>query len=129
MENGRTDGDVTIEWIDGEFELFAPIKTVTVNGKEYAKGNTIYTIESGKYTVESVDEEGNVWHAEFVSDKQDVFTKTLKKEYFETTDLQDDDVAFASYESAYKFALNRENALVSVGERKGGVWDAMRGLR
>ena len=124
VENGRTDGDVTIEWNDSESELFAPIKTVTVNGKEYTKGDTIYTIETGKYTVESVDEAGNVWRTEFVSDKQNVFTKTLKKEYFETTDLQDEDVAVASYESAYKFALNRENALVSVGEWKGGVWDA-----
>lgn len=124
MEKGRTDGDVTIEWIDGEFELFAPIKTVTVNGKEYKNGDTIYTIENGKYLVESIDAAGNEWRTEFVSDKQNVFAKTLKKEYFETTDLQDEDVAFASYESAYKFALNRENALVSVGEWKGGVWDA-----
>lgn len=124
VTGGKTDSDVEIEWSDGDLSKFAPIKTVTVNGKEYKKGETIYTIEKGKYFVESIDAAGNVWRTAFVSDKQNVFTKTLKKEYFETNDLQDEDFAFASYESAYKFAFSRENSLVNAGEWKSGVWDA-----
>lgn len=55
VTDGKTDGDVTIEWADGDFAKFAPVKTVTVNGKPYAKGDIIFTIDTGKYLVESID--------------------------------------------------------------------------
>ena len=36
---------------------YAPIKRVTVNGKSYTKGETIYTIDTGVYEVVVIDHE------------------------------------------------------------------------
>ena len=41
VSDGMTDGDVTIMWTDGDVEQFAPVVSVTVNGKTYNKGTVI----------------------------------------------------------------------------------------
>lgn len=122
--NGKTNGDVVITWTDGNPDEFTPIKSVTVNGKAYTKGATIYTIDTGVYFIEVVDEEGNTWQTEFASTKQNVFTKTLQQEYYEMYAENGEYFAFASYESAFAYALQREKLLVKTGEWKGASWDA-----
>ena len=69
---------------------YAPIKSVTINGKAYTKGQTIYTIDTANYTVEVVDAGGNKWTTEFRSTKKNVLTDTLQKEYYEIYDVNGD---------------------------------------
>ncbi len=70
--DGKTDGDVFLDWTDGDPEIYAPITNVTINGKPYKKGDTVYTIDTGSYEIVCVDAAGNVWKTEFVSQKQNV---------------------------------------------------------
>ena len=123
VSNGKTDGDVSITWTDGDSNEFAPIKIVTVNGKPYTKGETIYTIDTGVYFVEVVDEAGNVWDTEFVSTKQNVLTQTLQQEYYEIHDAEGNYFSFASYDSAFAFAVEREKTYVRTGEWNSASWD------
>lgn len=123
VSDGKTDGDVTIMWMDGEAEQFAPIVSVTVNGKAYNKGTVIYTIDTGIYKVICTDAAGNVWSTEFTSTKQNVLTETLQKEYWEVADAEGNLYAFATYDAAFAFAAERENSFVRTGEWNSESWD------
>ena len=124
VTENKTDGDVTMTWTDGNADTYAPIKSVTVNGKPYTKDAKIYTIDTGEYKVSVLDAAGNQWETQFTSSKPSVLTKALQKEYYETFDANGDFFAFASYESALAFATAREKALVRTGNWTNSSWDA-----
>lgn len=123
VSDEMTDGDVTILWTDGDAEQFAPVVSVTVNGKAYNKGTVIYTIDTGVYEVICTDAAGNVWSTEFTSTKQNVLTETLQKEYWEAADADGNLYAFATYDAAFAFAAERENSFVRTGEWNSESWD------
>ena len=77
---GVTNGDVVLDWTDGDPNVYAPVKSVTVNGKPYTKGSTIHTIDTGTYHVVCTDYAGNTWETEFRSTKVNVLTKTLQQQ-------------------------------------------------
>jgi len=102
--DGVATSDVTLNWIDCDADATANIMSVTVNGKEYTKGdigdtnnnnnsyqireiqqNLIQTIDSGTYTIQSIDQAGNIWTTTFVAKRDEVLTKTLNFEYYETS--------------------------------------------
>lgn len=122
-EDGITDGDVIIDWTNGASDKFAPIKKVTINGKEYHKGDVVYTIDTGVYHVYSEDAAGNVWETEFASTKNNIVTKTFQKEFYEAHDADDNYFTFASYDSALAFAVAREKGYVRTGEWYNETWD------
>ena len=124
VTDGNTDGDVIITWTDGDANLYAPIKSVTINGKAYTKGQTIYTIDTATYTVMVEDAGGNKWTTEFTSTKKNVLTDTLQKEYYEAYDVDGDFFAFTTYENALAFATAREKSLVTTGTWNSESWDA-----
>ncbi len=121
--SGKTDGDVVLDWEDGNPDEFAPMKWVTVNGKEYAKGQTIYTIDGGKYEIFCEDYAGNTWETEFTSTKQNIPTQTLQKQYFEVNDSKGTQYAFTSYERAFAFATAREKESVRKAVWTSAAWD------
>lgn len=123
VKNGVTDGDVTIDWMNGNADEFAPIVKVTVNGKTYTKGSTIYTIDTGVYKVYCVDAAGNEWTGEFRSTKNNIPTKTFQKEFYEATDKDGKYFTFASYDNAFAFAVTREKGFVRTGEWQNASWD------
>ena len=123
VTDGKTDGDVAITWTDGDATLYAPIKSVTVNGKSYNKGEIIHTIDTGVYKVVVTDYAGNTWNTEFSSTKKNILTDTLQKEYFEINDADGKFFAFSTYENALAFATERENGFVRKGEWKSESWD------
>ncbi len=123
VTDGKTDGDVVLDWTDGNPDEFAPVKKVTINGKEYTKGETIYTIDTAKYKVICEDAAGNTWETEFSSTKKNVFTQTLQKEYYEIHDANGEYFAFTSYENAFAFAVARENSFVKTAEWTSAAWD------
>ena len=123
VTGGKTNGDVILSWTDGDPELYAPIRTVTVNGKAYNKGESIYTIDKGVYEVVATDAAGNRWETSFESSKQNVLTKTLQKEYYEIYDINGEYFSFAGYESAFAFAVAREKLSVRTGEWNNVSWD------
>lgn len=122
-EDGITDGDVIIDWTNGASDKFAPVKKVTINGKEYHKGDVVYTIDTGVYHVYSEDAAGNVWETEFASTKNNIVTKTFQKEFYEAHDADDNYFTFASYDSALAFAVAREKGYVRTGEWYNETWD------
>ena len=121
--DGKTNGDVVLTWEDGDLEQFAPIVSVTVNGKAYTKGTAIYTIDTGVYEIVCTDAAGNEWTAQFTSSKQNVLTETLQKEYWEAPDAAGEFFSFATYESAFNFAADREYGFVRTGEWNSETWD------
>ena len=123
VTDGVTDGDVVLNWTDGDPNVYAPIKTVTINGRPYTKGAPIYTIDTGVYKVVVTDRAGNVWETEFESTKVNVLTKTLQQKYYEVHDENGDYYAFTCYESAYAFAVARENGFVRTGNWHNEDWD------
>lgn len=123
VSGGKTNGDVKITWSNGDANLYAPVKSVTVNGKSVTNGKLISTIDTGVYKVVVTDTAGNVWSTEFVSSKQNVQTSTLQKEYYEVADKDGNIFAFASYEKALEFATFRENGLVVNGTWSSATWD------
>lgn len=123
VKNGCTDGDVTLTWTDGDKDVYAPIKTVTINSKTYNKGVTVHTIATGNYRVEVTDAAGNQWQTSFSSTKQNIVTETLQKEYFEAFDADGAYYAFASYDRALAFAQKRESGYVTTGEWNSANWD------
>ena len=123
VSGGKTNGDVKITWSNGDANLYAPVKSVTVNGKSVTNGKLISTIDTGVYKVVVTDTAGNVWSTEFVSSKQNVQTSTLQKEYYEVADKDGNIFAFASYEKALEFATLRENGLVVNGTWSSATWD------
>ena len=118
-----TNGDVVITWNDGDADVYAPVESVTVNGKPYVKGSTIYTIDTGVYKIVCTDAAGNVWETEFVSEKRNVLTETLQKEYFEAPDEKGNNYAFSSYDAAFAFAKLRERRFVRTGVWNNETWD------
>ena len=124
VTDGKTDGDVQITWTDDDATLYAPIKSVTINGKAYAKGEVIHTIDTGVYKVVVTDRAGNTWSTEFSSIKKNILTDTLQKEYYEINDADGKFFAFSTYENALAFATERENSFVRKGEWKSESWDA-----
>lgn len=123
VKDGYTDGDVTLSWENAAPDAFAPVVSVTVNGKPYEKGQTIYTIDAGMYEVIVTDAAGNVWTSGFSSVKRNVFTETLQKEYYEACDAAGNAYSFSTYESALTFAKERENSSVRTGEWNSLTWD------
>ena len=123
VTDGTTNGDATITWTDGDTNLYAPIKSVTINGKSYTKGEIIHTIDTGVYKIVVTDRAGNTWNTEFSSTKKNIMTDTLQKEYYEINDADGEYFAFASYESALEFAKARESSFVRKGEWKSESWD------
>lgn len=123
VTSGSTGGDVKITWTNGEANTYAPIKSVTVNGKSVSNGTTVYTIDTGNYVVKVVDAAGNEWQTTFKSTKKNVLTDTLVKEYFEATDINGDPFAFTTYEKALEFATARENSKVKTAEWNNSTWD------
>lgn len=123
VTDGVTDGDAVIDWADGDPDVFAPVKTVTVNGKRYEKGETIHTIDTGIYSVICEDAAGNLWSGEFRSAKRNVLTETLQKEYYESHDADGKYYAFSTYESALAYAKIRESGYIRTGEWKSRTWD------
>ena len=123
VTDGSTNGDVKISWTNGDANSFAPIKSVTVNGKSVSNGATVYTIDTGNYVVKVVDAAGNEWQTSFKSTKKNVLTDTLVKECFEAMDINGDPFAFTTYEKALEFASARENSKVKTAEWNNSVWD------
>ena len=123
ITNNVTNGDVKISWSNGDSNVYAPIKSVTVNGKSVTNGQIIYTIRTGAYTVSVLDTAGNIWTTSFNSEKQNILTAMLQKEYFETTDKDGNIFAFASYEKVLEFAISRENGFVKVGTWNSSSWN------
>ncbi len=123
VQGGITNGDVVLTWTDGDPETYAPIQTITVNGKSYKKGALIYTIDTGVYKISVTDAAGNTWETEFVSEKQNVPTKTLQQEYYEAQDANGKYFSFASYDNAFAFAAAREKVFVRTGEWNSKTWD------
>lgn len=123
VTDGKTEGDVTMTWMNGNPDIYAPVKEVTVNGKPYVNGATIYTIDTGVYNVVCVDEAGNKWETSFTSSKTNVPTETFQKEYYEAHDSEGNYYTFASYDSALAFAVNREKSCVRIGEWNNETWD------
>lgn len=123
VSDGQTDGDVILTWTNGNPDIYAPIKEVTVNGKPYVNGTTIYTIDTGVYNVVCVDEAGNKWETYFTSSKTNVPTATFQKEYYEAYDSEGNYYTFASYENALAFATARENGYVRTGKWNNSIWD------
>ena len=123
VTGGTTNGDVKISWTNGDANTYAPIKTVTVNGKAVSNGATVYTIDTGSYVVKVVDAAGNEWQTSFKSTKKNVLTDTLVKEYFEIHDINGDVFAFTTYDAALEFAKARENSKVKTAEWTNSTWD------
>ena len=123
VTSGKTNGDVKITWTNGDANTYAPIKSVTVNGKSVSNGTIVYTIDTGNYVVKVVDAAGNEWQTTFKSTKKNVLTDTLVKEYFEATDINGDPFAFTTYEKALEFATARENSKVKTAEWNNSTWD------
>ncbi len=123
VTDGKTNGDASITWTDGDAELYAPIKSVTINGKAYTEGEAIHTIDTGVYKVVVTDAAGNVWNTEFTSTKKNIVTDTLQKEYYEIHDVNGDFYSFSTYDNALAFAIARENTYVRTGEWKSESWD------
>ncbi|MBQ8319729.1 MAG: hypothetical protein IJX81_02515 [Clostridia bacterium] len=121
--DGTANGDVVISWTDGDANVYAPVVSVTINGKSYTKGETVYTIDTGVYKVVCTDAAGNVWETEFVSAKQNVITETLQKEYYEAPDAEGEFYSFATYDSAFAFAVEREKSFVRTGTWNNETWD------
>lgn len=121
--DGTADGDVVISWTDGDANVYAPVESVTINGKPYVNGETVYTIDTGVYKVVCTDAAGNVWETEFVSVKQNILTETLQKEYYEAPDAEGEFYSFATYDSAFAFAVEREKSFVRTGTWNNETWD------
>lgn len=123
VTDGVTNGDVQLTWTDGDPDEFAPIAEVTVNGKPYSKDSTIYTIDTGVYDVHVTDAAGNTWETRFSSTKKNMVTDTLQQKYFETHDADGNYFTFATYDSAFAFAVERERGYVTSDEWISEVWD------
>ena len=121
--DGTANGDVVISWTDGDANVYAPVESVTINGKPYVNGETVYTIDTGVYKVVCTDAAGNVWETEFVSVKQNVLTETLQKEYYEAPNAESEFYSFATYDSAFAFAVEREKSFVRTGTWNNATWD------
>ena len=124
VSDGKTDGDVTVGWTDGDGNIYAPISSITVNGVSVDNGDIIHTIATGEYTVVVADLAGNTWETSFTSSKKNILTDTLQKEYFETADGKENIFSFESHDNAFAFAAERENSYVIRKTWSSSIWDA-----
>lgn len=127
-------GDVVLEWDEYNKDTQANIVSITVNGKDYYKYNDdqqdkdkhnpiIQTINNGIYQVESIDQAGNVWTTQFVSNRLDILSSTMNVEYYETYGNYNNYYSFETQLNATTFATERENTLVKIGNWNSGSWD------
>lgn len=125
--NGVSDGicnaDVIISWANIAAESTAPVITVTVNGQNVANGETIRTVNNGKYRVESTDAAGNLWATEFVSESKDILTVTVNNEWWEAADSNGKYYAYETRKNALDAATNRERLSIRIGEWLSEEWD------
>lgn len=113
--NGVANGNVIISWIDKNIDESAPIDRVLVNGKEYKKGSTIYTVKNGHYKVQVYDMAGNSYEENFVSTKDNIRNKTYNQEWWETYNSSKEKLSFDSLDKAIGFAIAREKGIVETG--------------
>ena len=123
VENNITSGDVVIDWTNGDADVYAPIVSVTINGKPYVKGSIVHTIDTGVYKVVSKDAAGNEWETSFASQKVNVPTQTLQQRYYEAYDNNGEYYSFMNYENAFQFAVDRETSLVRTETWHNDDWD------
>ena len=116
VKNGLTDENVTITWKNGDVDTCAPVVSVTVNGKTYINGEALNTIAEGLYIVESIDAAGNIWTTEFESERRNILTDTVNREWWEAADSDGQYFAFATQENALAYAAARERAMVRMGQ-------------
>lgn len=121
--DGKTDGDVTVSWKDGDADIYAPITKVTVNGVDINNGSVIHTINTGTYEVIATDAAGNVWTLSFTSTKKNVLTDTLVREYYDVENTDGMLISYASYDNALDYARSVEKGYVSTGVWNGSSWD------
>lgn len=121
--DAKTDGDVTVSWKNGDADIYAPITSVTVNGKTVSNGEIVHTVSTGSYEVFVTDAAGNTWFTSFVSTKKNILNDTLQKEYYETTDKSGELFSFETYDNVFAFAAERENSTVSKGVWSSSAWD------
>ena len=123
IEDGFTNGDVAFYWENGNENIYAPVVSVTINGKPYQKNALVYTIDTGRYDVVCTDAAGNIWTMCFVSTKRNVLTQTFQQEYYEAPDKTGKHYTFSSYENALAFSVAREKTFVRTGEWHNVSWD------
>lgn len=124
VTNGSTNGNVAITWQNVEANQYAPIISVTVNGRIFENGKTLNTIYGAHYLVKSEDAAGNVWMTEFVSERINVKTTTVNKEWWEAHDSSGKYFGFETYENALAYATSRERKLIRTGEwTNPDAWD------
>ena len=123
VQDGYTFGDVEFVWEDGDPNVYAPVASITVNGKSFAFGKTLHTVDGGSYEVVCTDAAGNVWTDSFVSKKDNIVTETVCKQYYEAFDTTETHYAFSTYEKAFEFACAYERSFIQVGEWNGETWD------
>jgi hypothetical protein len=127
-------GDVVLEWDEYNNDTQANIVSITINGKDCYKANDdqqdkdnhnpiIQTINNGIYQVESIDQAGNIWTTQFISNHQDILSSTMNVDYYETYDNQNQYYSFETQLNATTFAAERENTLVKIGTWSSGSWD------
>ena len=116
-----TNGDVYITWEDIEGD--APLELVTVNGVNYSKGDTIYTIYNGQYQVYFRDICGNEGYFSFISSKKNILTDTVNKLRYETTDLNGHKYSFETYAHALDYRMELEESFIEVHTWIGPDWD------
>ena len=123
VQDGYTLGDVELVWEDGDPNVYAPVASITINGKPFAFGDTLHTVDSGSYEIVCTDAAGNVWTDSFVSKKDNIVTETVSKQYYEAFDVNGDYYAFSTYEKAFEFACAYERSFIQTGEWNGETWD------
>lgn len=121
VENNITNGDVYITWEDTEGD--APLELVTVNGIDYVKGNTIYTVYNGLYQVYFRDICGNEGYYNFQSTKKNILTDTVNKLRYETTDLDNNRYSFETYAHALEYKTALECSFLETHTWIGPDWD------
>lgn len=125
VTDGRTNGNVAITWQNVDVNQYAPIISVTVNGRIFENGKTLNTIYGAHYLVKSEDAAGNVWTTEFVSERINIKTTTVNKEWWEAHDSSGKYFGFETYENALAYATSRERKLIRTGEwTNPDAWDA-----
>ena len=123
VQDGYTLGDVELVWEDGDPNVYAPVASITINGKPFTFGETLHTVDGGFYDVVCTDAAGNVWTDSFVSKKDNIVTETVSKQYYEAFDADGNYYAFSTYEKAFEFACAYERSFVQTGAWNSEAWD------
>ena len=118
----RDGNSVKLFWEDFGAD-FAPIVSVTINGRTYRKGTYFNVIDGGVYVIETIDAAGNVWSTEYKASNVEVLSQTINREFWETANSDGNVFAFSSRDNALNFAIAREWATVRTEEWNSPVWD------